>query len=201
MSIKYFKDSQMISPLSDKHKVIEKERYHHKRYEELSQCSFVKNEFVINEITGSEVIRISAFGLYKCFINNKCITEDILTPGWVNYADRLPYQTYNISNLLEKGSNTIEVWLADGWYRGPLMSLQTGLNVSNIWGSKIGTILEIENNNTILLSSNENWKSGLLPILKSGIYYGETYDANIIQKESHGVEILSFNKDLLFGSR
>ena len=197
MSMKYFKDSQMISPLSDKHKVIEKERYHHKRYEELSQCSFVKNEFVINEISGSEVIRISAFGLYKCFINNKCITEDILTPGWVNYADRLPYQTYNISNLLEQGNNTIEVWLADGWYRGPLMSLQTGLNVSNIWGSKIGTILEIENNNTILLSSNENWKSGLLPILKSGIYYGETYDANIIQKESHGVEILSFNKDLL----
>ena len=197
MSMKYFKDSQMISPLSDKHKVIEKERYHHKRYEELSQCSFVKNEFVINEISGSEVIRISAFGLYKCFINNKCITEDILTPGWVNYADRLPYQTYNISNLLEQGNNTIEVWLADGWYRGPLMSLQTGLNVSNIWGSKIGTILEIENNNKILLSSNENWKSGLLPILKSGIYYGETYDANIIPKVSDGVEILNFNKDLL----
>ena len=77
------------------------------------------------------------------------------------------------------------------------MSLQTGLNVSNIWGSKIATILEIENNNKILLSSNENWKSGLLPILKSGIYYGETYDANIIPKVSDGVEILNFNKDLL----
>ena len=50
MNTKFFKDAQMISPLSDKHRVIKSEKYHHKRYEELSQCSFVKNEFIINEI-------------------------------------------------------------------------------------------------------------------------------------------------------
>ena len=74
----------------------------------------------------------------KCFINNINVTEDILTPGWVNYLDRLPYQTYNISSLLKKGNNTIKIWLADGWYRGPLMSLQTSLRVRNVWGSKLG---------------------------------------------------------------
>ena len=166
MSTKFFNNSEMISPLSDQYSVIEKEKHYHSRNEQLSQCSFVSNEFVVEDIAGKEEIRISALGLYKCFINNKCISEDVLTPGWVNYNDRLPYQTYNISSLLKKGVNKIEVWLADGWFRGPLMSLQTGLKVSNIWGTKIGTIIEIRNENNILLSTNKEWKSGLLPILK-----------------------------------
>ena len=124
----------------------------------------------------------------------KNITNDILTPGWVNYDDRLPYQTYNVSPFINKGKNTIQIWLADGWYRGALMSLQTGLKVSNVWGNKLGAILEIRNEKKILLNSNENWKSGLLPILKSGIYYGEEYNANITPKETDGVAVLDFDK-------
>tara|TARA_B100000963_G_scaffold14809_2_gene11362 strand:+ start:2887 stop:5415 length:2529 start_codon:yes stop_codon:yes gene_type:complete len=197
MSTKFFNNSEMISPLSDQYSVIEKEKHYHSRNEQLSQCSFVSNEFVVEDITGKEEIRISALGLYKCFINNKCISEDVLTPGWVNYNDRLPYQTYNISSLLKKGVNKIEVWLADGWFRGPLMSLQTGLKVSNIWGTKIGTIIEIRNENNILLSTNKEWKSGLLPILKSGIYFGESFDSNYISKITDGVEVLEFEKSLL----
>ena len=77
------------------------------------------------------------------------------------------------------------------------MSLQTSLRVRNVWGSKLGVIVEITNKDKVLLSSNKKWRSGLLPILESGIYYGETYDANIIPKEIDGVEILKLDKELL----
>ena len=76
-------------------------------------------------------------------------------------------------------------------------ALLTGLKVSNVWGNKLGAILEIRNEKKILLTSNENWKSGLLPILKSGIYYGEEYNANIIPKETDGVVVLDFDKSFL----
>ena len=192
-----FSNAEMISPQSDKYYFEENEKYYHFEEEELTQCPFVSNEFTIETLTGDEILKISAYGLYKCFINNINVTEDILTPGWVNYLDRLPYQTYNISSLLKRGNNTIKIWLADGWYRGPLMSLQTSLRVRNVWGSKLGAIVEITNKDKVLLSSNKKWRSGLLPILESGIYYGETYDANIIPKEIDGVEILQLDKELL----
>ena len=101
MENKFFLNSQMISPLCDAHKIKDLERFQHSRETKLSQCTFVSNKFQLDEVTGDEILRISAFGLYKCFINNKNVTKDILTPGWVNYADRLPYQTYNISKLLD----------------------------------------------------------------------------------------------------
>ncbi len=187
----------MISPLSDPYKVNEETKYHHSKEEQLTQCPFLSDVFSVDEITENEQLRISAYGLYKCFINGKNITNDILTPGWVNYDDRLPYQTYNVSPFINKGKNTIQIWLADGWYRGALMSLQTGLKVSNVWGNKLGAIVEIRNEKKILLTSNENWKSGLLPILKSGIYYGEEYNANITPKETDGVAVLDFDKSFL----
>lgn len=197
MTKDFFSHAEMISPLSDKYYVEESKKYHHIEKEQLTQCPFVSNEFTIEKLTSDEVLRISAYGLYKCFINDKNVTEDILTPGWVNYTDRLPYQTYNVASLLKEGNNIITIWLADGWYRGPLMSLQTGLKVRNVWGSKLGALVEIRNKDTVLLSSNQKWHSGLLPILKSGIYYGETFDANIIAKKTDGVEILKLDKKLL----
>ena len=197
MDEKFFTSSFMITPLSDNYQIEETKKYYHSKEDNPNPCTFVSNEFKVNEIIGDEILRISAYGLYKCFINDEEITKDILTPGWVNYSDRLPFQTYNVSSILNKGTNTIKIWLADGWFRGPLFSTQSGIKVSNIWGSKIGTIAELRNKNGILISTDENWKSGLLPILKSGIYYGEKYDANIIPKISNTVDILDFDKSLL----
>ena len=193
----YFSESLMISPKADPYQINEENKYHHNIEEQLTQCPFVSQVFSIEDITGSEELRISAYGFIQCFINGQNITDDILTPGWVNYDDRLPYQTYNISNFIKKGDNTIHIWLANGWYRGALMSLQTGMKVSNVWGTKLGAIVEIRNENKILLTSNEKWQSGLLPIIKSGIYYGEAYDANITPKETDGVELLDFDPSLL----
>ncbi|MGO7778210.1 alpha-L-rhamnosidase N-terminal domain-containing protein, partial [Rhizobium johnstonii] len=48
------------------------------------------------------------------------------------------------------------------------------------------------------LRSDPQWRSGVLPILKSGIYFGEIYDArqeNCV--ETHGTEKLAFDKALL----
>ena len=109
MWIPYFSESLMISPKADPYQINEENKYHHSNEEELTQCPFVSQVFSIEDITGSEELRISAYGLYKCFINGKNITNDILTPGWVNYDDRLPYQTYNVSPFINKGKNTIQI--------------------------------------------------------------------------------------------
>ncbi len=42
----------------------------------------------------------------------------MLAPGWTDYALRLPYQAYDVTALLNEGSNAIGVLLGDGWYCG-----------------------------------------------------------------------------------
>ena len=82
-------------------------------------------------------LRISALGLYRCFINGKRVGEDLLTPGWTCYDKRIAFQTLSESpELLRPGANRIEIWLADGWYRSQIMWASEA--IFNCWGDKIG---------------------------------------------------------------
>ena len=154
--------------------------------------SFVGKKFNISELTGSEEIHISALGLYRCFINGKRVGDDLLTPGWVNYDDRLPFQNYQIHDLLKIGENVIEIWLADGWYRSQLLWKDD--KIFNCWGDQIAAIAEISNDLGLVLLTDDDWFSGFLPILKSGIYFGETFDARQVNLvNSHGVKAVDFS--------
>ena len=80
-------------------------------------ASFIARAFTLDRVRGDETLRISALGLYRCFINGKRVGHDLLTPGWTSYDVRLSYQTYAVADLLAASENRIEIWLADGWLR------------------------------------------------------------------------------------
>ncbi len=61
---------------------------------------------------------ITACGLYAAQLNGKKVGDFILAPGITDYRKRVQYQTYDVTDLLQKGENTLTVHLADGWYRG-----------------------------------------------------------------------------------
>ncbi|RYH01305.1 MAG: alpha-L-rhamnosidase, partial [Alphaproteobacteria bacterium] len=141
-----------------------------------TQSSFLRKTFTLSTWGGAGTLRISALGLYRAFINGKRVGEDLLTPGWTSYWDRLSYQTYDVGALLQAGENTLDIWLGDGWYRSRMMWPRNQL--LNTWGDKIAAIAELRDSAAaVVLATDSTWQSGLAPILKSGIYFGESYDA------------------------
>lgn len=163
-------------------------------------ASFVAKSFVLPEVGGDETLFISALGLYRCFINGSRVGEDLLTPGWTSYDKRLAYQVYPVAEFLVAGENRIEIWLADGWYRSQLMWGKHA--IYDAWGDKIAAIAELRTSANAgaaaVVKTDASWKSGALPILKSGIYFGEIYDARLEElTESAGVDILDFDRSVL----
>lgn len=157
-------------------------------------ASFIAKTFQYDGTAGSVELFISAQGLYRCFINGKRVGDDLLTPGWTNYDDRIAYQHYDVTDLLKSGENRIEIWLGDGWYRSPLMWKA----IPDCWGDRIAVIADLVGPSGIVLSTDASWRSGLLPIRKSGIYFGEIYDAREeALSDTHGTETLAFDKGLL----
>jgi alpha-L-rhamnosidase len=140
-----------------------------------TQASYVSKTFSVADPMERAELVISALGLYRAFINGRRVGDDQLTPGWTCYQDRLSYQTYDVTELLTAGDNTIDIWLGDGWYRSQMMWAKNP--ILNTWGSEIGAIAQIVSGGQVLLATGDGWQSGLLPILKSGIYFGEIYDA------------------------
>ncbi|RYH02564.1 alpha-L-rhamnosidase [Salipiger sp. IMCC34102] len=153
-----------------------------------SQACFVARTFTC-KADARPVLHVTAQGLYLAFVNGQRVGEDCLTPGWTCYDNRIAFQSYDISDLVTEGENRIEIWLGDGWYRSPLM--WRFIQIENTWGDRIAALAEIVEGDSVLLATDASWESGLLPITKSGIYWGEDHDARIAAKASGGVSELA----------
>ena len=157
--------------------------------------TFVSRNFTLGGNPSSARLNISALGLYRAFINGKRVGDDLLTPGWTCYDDRIAYQSYDVSALLQSGENRIEIWLGDGWYRSQI--LWPSNPIYNCWGDRVAAIAELSSEDGTLLATDETWRSGFTPVLRNGIYYGEDFDARIVPEDSAGVDVLDFDTALL----
>jgi alpha-L-rhamnosidase len=159
--------------------------------------SFVTTEFSLDQVIGTETLLITAWGLYRATINGQRVGRDVLTPGWTNYDARLAIQSYAVADLLRPGINTISISLGDGWFRSPLM--WTGNGLPNVWGDKVGAFAELRTapEGPVVVATDGTWKSGEIQVRKSGIYFGEIFDARVTPAADHGVAELAFNPMVL----
>lgn len=123
---------------------------------------------------------ITAHGLYEAEINGTRVGDETLAPGWTVYQHRLRYRTYDVTPLLTCGTNTIGAWLADGWYRGKY-GFDGGTR--NIYGTDQSLIAQLEitytDGTSTVVATDHTWHAAFGPILTSGLYEGETFDARL----------------------
>ena len=86
----------------------------------LDQPIYFRRPFDIDRKIESATVYATARGVYSMHLNGKRIGEDYLTPGWTQYNERLQYQSYDVTGMLEEGANVLGAVLAEGWYCGHL---------------------------------------------------------------------------------
>lgn len=80
----------------------------------------LRAEMELSKDIQSARLYISAMGVYKAYINGKEVCNDVndmFNPGWTNYYTNINFQTYDITDDLMKGENTIGVVIGGGWYQ------------------------------------------------------------------------------------
>ena len=137
-----------------------------------------RKEFLTTKTISSARVYVTSHGFYELQMNGKKIGDQVLTPGWTSYGNRLQYQVYDVTNMLIKGNNAIGAVLGDGWYRG---TLAWGNNWA-IYGKRLGILFQLKIRYTdgteSVIISDETWKaSNDGAIRMNDIYNGETYDA------------------------
>jgi alpha-L-rhamnosidase len=140
--------------------------------------ALLRREFTLPRSVVSARLYATAHGLYQAEINGARVGDDALSPGWTVYQRRLCYRTYDVTNLLTVGPNTIGVWLGDGWYRGRL-GFEGGTR--NIYGNDQSWLAQLEvvhdDGSTTTVATDASWSAATGPIITSGLYDGEVYDA------------------------
>jgi len=77
-----------------------------------------RKSFTLSEDIVAARLYATACGLYEGCLNGRRIGNFVLAPGYTDYRKRVQYQTYDVTELLQRGENTLDFQLADGWFRG-----------------------------------------------------------------------------------
>lgn len=101
---------------------------------------------------------VTACGLYEVKINGQRAGDFVLAPGHTDYTKRIQYQTYDVTALLESGTNVLTCELADGWYRGSCGAW----GLKNQYGTQTKLLLQLElydgAGNRTCLCSDDSWQ-------------------------------------------
>lgn len=95
--------------------------------------------FSASKIIEKARLYASARGIYDVHINGTRVEDFILAPGMTDYRKRIQYQTYDVTDLLQQ-ENTLELRLADGWYRGSCAAY----GATNVYGTQTGVMAQLE---------------------------------------------------------
>ncbi|HAH63761.1 MAG TPA: alfa-L-rhamnosidase RamA [Treponema sp.] len=122
----------------------------------------------------------TGLGMYDVYLDGKKVSGSFFSPGCTNYADRIQYQTYDVTKgLKHSGTHTLEFYLADGWYKG-----RFGYEgKSEIYGNEYALLAELHMNaddgSETVIVTDDSWRVRKSEILFSSIYDGETFEPDV----------------------
>jgi len=142
----------------------------------------LRKSFEVTEPIASARLYATALGAYSFSINGKRVGDQILSPGWTDFRQRVIYQTYDVTGEVKTGKNAIGALLAPGWYSTPLEWYGQGNNYGKAQPALRAQLrIEYLDGSVDWVVTDEKWKADISPILSAEIYNGETYDARKLQ--------------------
>jgi alpha-L-rhamnosidase len=124
--------------------------------------NMLRKEFRIEGKPAHAKAFIAAVGYYELYINGRKVGDHVLDPAYTPYAQRIFYETYDVTDYLREGANAVGLLLGEGWFGGRIALLQ--MNIDSGAGQ-------------MSVVTDTTWRAAQGPILFDSIYHGETYDA------------------------
>ena len=142
--------------------------------------SWLGRDFQVAKAIRTARIYSTALGTYQLYLNGSRVGDDILAPGWTDYHKRIAYQVYDVTRGLRPGANSLQAILGGGWYGDGLGWLQNRYNFGPPPVRLMGQLeIEYTDGTRETIGTDESWKAASSAIVRSDIYNGEVYDAQL----------------------
>lgn len=148
----------------------------------LHKLPMLRKEFTIKRGLEKAHIFISGLGQYELYLNGKKVGNSFLSPGWTHYDAFCFYNTFDVTDMLSKGDNTIGTMLGNGFFIVPNSRYR---KVMTAYGNPMMIAklrLEYADGSIEEVVTDTSWKVTESPVTFSSIYSGETYNANLAQE-------------------
>ncbi|GAA1969622.1 alpha-L-rhamnosidase [Microbacterium deminutum] len=144
-----------------------------------AQPALVRTRFTIARPVERAILFWTALGVAEPEINGEAVADDILSPGWTAYRDRIVHETVDVTGLLQEGENVLGATIAGAWYTEKY-GFFTFTN--RLYGTQPSFLAQLrvtfeDGTTETLAPTGDGWlASGDGPIVESGIYPGEHQD-------------------------
>ena len=149
-----------------------------------AQPALIRTTFTLDRPVRTATLFWTALGAAEPELNGTPVSDDVLSPGWTSYRDRLVHETVDVTALVREGENVLGATIAGAWYTekygffdfadrlyGTQPSFLAQLRVTYVDGA-------VET----LAATGDGWQAfGDGPIVDSGIYPGEHQDLRLAQ--------------------
>jgi alpha-L-rhamnosidase len=154
---------------------------------------YLRKNFSPGKKVKNAVAFVTGLGYFEFYVNGQKAGDDLLVPNTTNYTTRpelanmslnvddhfqeykVMYLAYDVTRLLQPGTNTLGAILGNGFYN-PRMFWCEGYGTPRFIGQ---LHLTYEDGTEEVVVSDATWKVTTGPIVMNMVYYGETYDARL----------------------
>ncbi|MFJ8057539.1 family 78 glycoside hydrolase catalytic domain [Streptomyces sp. NPDC096142] len=136
-------------------------------------------DFALPRAVRSARLYIAGLGVYDATLNGKPVGDAVLEPANTTYTRRVQYATYDVTDRLRAGANTIGVALGNGMANVVSTADRYRKLYGNISDPKLIARLEVTlaDGSVRTVTSSGDWRATLGPTTSSNWYGGEDYDA------------------------
>lgn len=144
-----------------------------------AQPALVRTRFVLEREVTRAVLFWTALGVAEPTVNGTAVSEDVLSPGWTAYRDRLVHESVDVTALLRPGENELGAQLAGAWYTEKYGFFTF---TDRIYGDQPSWLAQLrvtyaDGTTDTVAASGPGWEAtGDGPVVDSGIYAGEHQD-------------------------
>lgn len=151
---------------------------------------YLRKDFTVGQTVTRATVYVTALGAYELHLNGQKVGNDVLTPGWTQFTKRVYYQTYDVTDMMQAGSNTISAILGDGWYASDLAFEGRRCYYGGTPRFLAQLVLQLSDGSTQTVVSDGSWKASYGPIQWGDLLMGSEYDARL---EIPGWDATNFN--------
>lgn len=138
-----------------------------------------QKSFTADKKIKSARIYATAMGIYEISLNGRKAGDEYFAPGFTSYKTRLQYQTYDVTELLQK-ENELIVAVGGGWAAGSFVFTRK----NRVSADRQALLLEIrityEDGSVQVVGTDESFRVTQEGSYRASDFYdGETYDATV----------------------
>lgn len=139
---------------------------------------YFRKTFICEKKVKTAKLYIAVLGVFKAYVNGREVSDEYLSPPWVDYTKKIPLMEYDITDKI-CDKNAVGIVLGDGWAVGHIGSTATFKRNSYNDTVQFSATVEIEYDDGHIeqIITDSSWLASAGAIRRSDIYMGEYIDA------------------------